>query len=474
MIKISPAKIIVFLIAFTGLLSMVFWLTVNPTEHIVVSQPGMDNRGSDSIDEEVNIGSLFTRFSANTPAFSEVWPAFRGANRDNIATTAFRLKSSLDESALPVVWKVHLGEGHAGAAIYKGQVFVLDYVEEQRTDMLRCFALNTGEELWQRGYKVRIKRNHGMSRTVPAVTDDYVLTIGPRCHVMCVSRSTGDFLWGIDIEKEYLNETPLWYTGQCPLIDNGKAIIATGGKSLLVGVDCATGTKLWETPNDDGWQMSHSSVMTYTFGGKKMYIYAAIGGVAGISAEGSDEGKILWKTTLFNHSVVAPSALCLPDGTIFLTAGYGAGSTVLKLSEKSGTFTVRLVDKYLPREGLASEQQTPVYWNGHVFGVMPKEGGIYRNQFVCVHPSNFRKMVWTSGKEKRYGLGPYFIADGKFFLLNDDATLTIMRPSIKEFIELDEVKLFEGADAWAPLATADGYLILRDSETMICLDMNQK
>ena len=50
-------------------------------------------------------------------------------------------------------------------------------------------------------------------------------TIGPRCHVMCVERESGDFLWGIDIEKDYLNETPLWYTGQCPIIDNGIAVI---------------------------------------------------------------------------------------------------------------------------------------------------------------------------------------------------------------------------------------------------------
>jgi outer membrane protein assembly factor BamB len=29
----------------------------------------------------------------------------------------------------------------------------------------------------------------------------------------------------------------------------------------------------------------------------------------------------------------------------------------------------------------------------------------------------------------------------------------------------------EGQDAWGPLAIADGYLVMRDSKTMVCLDM---
>lgn len=472
--KFKATQLIIVLLILIGSGAVIWWLTKDPVDDLSVSLPGTDNRGSDSIYEEIVIGNLFQSFSEDVPELTEVWACFRGSDRDNISKTRFSLMDRLNENNLPIVWQTELGEGHAGAAIYKGQVFVLDYMEEEHADMLRCFNLKTGEELWRRGYKVKIKRNHGMSRTVPAVTDDYVLTIGPRCHVMCVDRESGNFRWGIDIEKDYLNETPLWYTGQCPYIDEGKAIIATGGKALVIAVDCNTGNIVWEVPNNKDWKMSHASIMPFTYKGKKMYVYSAVGGVCGISAEGDDEGEILWESSEWNHSVVAPSALCLPDGKIFLTAGYGAGSMIMQLKEQNGIFSVEVLDEYKPKDGLASEQQTPVVWNGHVFGIMPKEGGANRNQFVCVDPKDFRTMVWTSGKDKRYGLGPYFIADDKFFLLNDDATLSIIEPSISGFKELDEVKLFDGHDAWAPLATADGYLVLRDSKTMICLDLDNK
>ncbi|MFC0876073.1 PQQ-binding-like beta-propeller repeat protein [Saccharicrinis sp. FJH2] len=471
--KLKSSHLLIIALIIIGGGAIIWWLTKDPVSDLTISMPGTDNRGSDSLfEEDIKIGSLFESFSNEVPELSEVWACFRGVNRDNISNTKAHLKSQLDENKLPIVWKTELGEGHAGAAIYKGQVFVLDYMEKEHADMLRCFNLETGNELWRRGYKVKIKRNHGMSRTVPSVTEDYVVTIGPRCQVMCVDRKSGDFKWGIDIEKEYQTEEPLWYTGQCPYIDNGKVIIATGGKALIIAVDCETGEKLWEVPNDNNWQMSHASVMPFTFKGKKMYVYSAVGGVCGVSAQGVDEGKILWQTSEWNHSVVAPSALCLPDGKIFLTAGYGAGSMVIQLNENDGRFSTKVLDEFKPKDGLACEQQTPVVWNGHVFGIMPKEGGMNRNQFVCVDPKDFRTMVWTSGKDKRYGLGPYFMADDKFYLLNDDATLTIIEPSVTGFKELDEVKLFDGQDAWAPLATADGYLVLRDSKTMICLDMH--
>jgi outer membrane protein assembly factor BamB len=338
---------------------------------------------------------------------------------------------------------------------------------------LRCVSLVDGKELWRRGYDVAIKRNHGMSRTIPALTEDYIVTIGPKCHVMCLDRETGEMRWGLDIVKEYNNEIPFWYTGQCPLVDNDVAILATGGSALMIAVDCETGEKLWETPNPNGYKMSHSSIIPYTFGGRKMYVYSSIGSLTGVAADGPDAGKILWETNDWNHSVVAPSPICLPDGKIFMTAGYGAGSRMLQLSENNGQFSIETLYAYKPKEGLASEQQTPILWNGYLYGIVPKDGGQYRNQMVCVHPSDTRKVVWSSGKETRFGLGPYFIADNKMFILNDDGTLTITRPSTEKYIQLEQVNVIEhGHDAWAPFALADGYLLMRDSKTLVCIDLN--
>ena len=450
-----------------------WWLGADPTKDFEKSMPGKDNKGEGvEIEENIIIGESFERFTNSYEVLDETWPRFRGSDFDNISKSHVKLKNSFGPEGPEVLWSLDLGEGHSGAAIYKGLVYLLDYDEEQRADVLRCHSLTTGEEIWRRWYSVAVKRNHGMSRTVPAVTEDYILTIGPRCHTMCVERETGDFLWGIDIEKEYEVEIPTWYTGQCPLIDDGKAILGVGGTSLMIAVDCETGEKVWDTPNPKGWKMSHSSVVPFTFGGRKMYVYSTIGGLVGVAADGPGAGSVLWDEPAWNHSVIAPSPVCMPDGKIFLTAGYGAGSMVIRLSEQGGIFSSTVLDEYAPKDGLACEQQTPIFYQGHLFGILPKDGGALRNQLVCVHPSDTKNIIWSSGKEVRFGLGPFFVADDKFFILDDQAVLTIIETSTSGYKQLGQATVIEDAhDAWAPFALADGYLVLRDSKKMVCVDM---
>jgi len=81
--------------------------------------------------------------------------------------------------------------------------------------------------------------------------------------------------------------------------------------------------------------------------------------------------------------------------------------------------------------------------------------------------------VWTSDKGNRFGLGPYLIADDKLFILSDDGTMTIAKPDINSYVQIDQIKLFDGQDAWAPIAIADGYMILRDSKHMFCLNISK-
>ncbi len=474
--KIQIQKYILPLLILAAFAVFVIWFFYNPVAGFKANVPGLDNRPAknDSSSEIIRIGDKFEVLSAETSGLKGKWTRFRGSDFDNINKEKIRLIDKFPPEGPKIKWTVELGEGHAAPVIYNGKVYILDYLEKEKSDALRCFSLETGKELWRRWYKVHIKRNHGMSRTVPAITENYIVTIGPRCQVMCTDPTTGNYLWGIDLVKDFGTEVPFWYTGQCPLIDKNIVVLAPGGASLLIGVDCATGNVVWKSPNPDKWTMSHSSVMPMIFEGKKMYVYFAIGGVCGISAEGTDIGKILWKTKIFAPAVVAPSPLIMDNGKIFVSAGYGAGSMLLQVISYGDGFTVKEMQIYKPKDGLASEQQTPVFFNNHLFAILPKDAGAVRNQFVCCQPDDCTKIIWTSGKTERFGLGPYILADGKFFILDDGGTLTIAIATTSKFELLDKVKIIDCQDAWGPLAIADGYLLMRDSKQMVCLDIRAK
>jgi outer membrane protein assembly factor BamB len=455
--------------------AFVWFVSTDPVGDIERRVPGMDDRPElISENDSVVIGEFYEAKDISTNLSGSNWPRFRGSDFDNISKDLTPIISDWPDEGPVISWQIKLGEGHAGPAIHNGRVYVLDYDEKIRADVLRCLSFETGEEIWKRWYNVAIKRNHGMSRTIPAVNDDFIITIGPRCHVMCVETSSGDLLWSLDLVRDYGAEIPQWYTAQCPLIDDNIAVIAVGGESLMMGVDCNTGEIKWETKNPDLWKMSHSSIVPATIHGQKTYIYMAVGGICGIAADGDNVGSVLWKTSDWSPAVVATSPIYLGNNQIAFTTGYGAGGGKIEIVKTGSDFEARIIETHTPKEGLASEQQTPILTGAYLWTINPKDAGALRNQLTCYHISDLLNPVWASGKENRYGLGPYMLVGDKLFLVNDDAELFMFNINTNSVSLLDSFNPFtEGIDAWGPLAFADGFLIMRDSHDMICLDLRQ-
>jgi outer membrane protein assembly factor BamB len=469
-------------ICFTGIL--IWWFTDDhyPAE-LDLRVPGMDNRPKiEPRTENIIIGEFFDTLNLFDEPVAGEWPRFRGNDFDNIAKDSFELAETWDTTGPPVLWQATLGEGYAGPAVWNSRVYVLDYNERRKADMLRCFSLKTGTELWRRWYYVDLKRNHGYSRTVPAVTDNYLVTIGPRSHVMCVDPFTGNLLWTIDLEKEYGipgtdkgEITPDWYTGQCPLIDNDIAILAPGAKALMIGVRCSDGEILWQTPNPDSLKMSHGSIMPMVIHGKKMYVYNAIGGVVGVSASGDDTGRLLWTTKEWNPVTTVASPLYLGNNEIAVFGSYGAGGAKIRIDFDGVRYSVNMIESHKAMEGIASDQQTPIIKGDFIWTVMPENAGPLKKQLVCYNRSDLRNPVWTSGKDRRFGrgLGPYIIKDDKMLLLDDDVNLYLFKLEGSNAEVMYQHKMTDGMEAWGPLALAGNYLIMRDSRTLLCLDVGK-
>ncbi len=133
-----------------------------------------------------------------------------------------------------------------------------------------------------------------------------------------------------------------------------------GAKALMIGVDCATGKVLWKTPNPDSLRMSHGSIMPMIIHGKKMYVYNAVGGVVGVSAEGEDTGKLLWTTKEWNPATTAASPLFLGNNEIAVFGSYGAGGGKIRINFDGTGFSASVVESHKAPEGMTSDQQTPV------------------------------------------------------------------------------------------------------------------
>ncbi len=397
--------------------------------------------------------------TATAAAIAGSWPSFRGANYENVSTETTPLADRFGKGEPKVLWSLNLGEGHAGAAVLNGRVYLIDYDQAAQSDTIMCLSFADGSEIWRYSYPVVIKRNHGISRTVPAVTDKYVVTIGPKCHLACLDAGTGRLLWQKDLVREFGTTIPPWYAGQCPMIDGGRVIVAPGGSALMAAIDCATGKVLWQTPNPLGWKMTHSSIVPMTAAGKRTYIYCASGGVVGVDAA---SGKQLWQTDEWRVKIAnIPTPVVVGSDRLFLTGGYGSGCAMLKLN---GSAAPSVVSRLKP-EVFGSDQQTPVLYKGYIYGVIP--GG----QLACLTLDG--KRLWTSGTT-RFGLGPYVIADDKIYALSDTGLLAVVQATNAGYKQLAQSRILTGSDAWAPIAVAGGRLIARDLTRMVCLDIGRR
>ena len=453
---------------------LIGWHIYTPAANFSLQAPGADNRpeGNARKADDVVVGEFFMKYDENAgDAVSDLngqWIGFRGANRDNIIKTSDQINVSQDFQEM---WSFDTGEGHAAPVIFKGKVYVMDYDETLMSDMVRCFSLETGKELWRRWYRLRIKRNHGFSRTIPAVGDGYVITIGPEGHVMCCDPDTGDMKWTLDMKKEFATEVPFWYTGQCPLVDNGMLVVAPAGeKVLLAGVDVKNGEIRWTTPNAVKYKMSHSSVMPMELGGKQTYVYVGVGGVCGVSAEDVDRGALLWSANKWQPSVVAPSPLRLSSNKIFLVAGYGTGGALLQVDRSGNKWIATVLEQYKSDKGLSAEQQTPILYNGMIISILPKDAGGNREKLVMYAPTDLHSPVWRSAADEKFGLGPFIVINQYLFAFNEGGELFVYEIEQRSMKLIKrQVVMEDGIDAWGPMAYADGMLIVRDAHHVKCI-----
>lgn len=453
-------------VAVGSVLAAVLWLRSSPAADLRLRVPGTDRpSGKVVVERPVKLTGMLVQGTAQPADIPGSWPRFRGSGFDNICRDHTPLARSWSEGGPPLLWSRELGEGYAGAAVLGGRVYVLDYDHEAQADTARCLSLADGQEIWHFSYPVKVKRNHGMSRTLPAVSDKHVATLGPKCHVACLDATTGQPRFPIiDLVREYGTTVPPWYAGQCPLIDDERLILAPGGPdALLMAVDCNTGKVLWKTPNPDRWRMTHSSVVPMEFGGRRMFVYCASGGVVGVSPE---DGKVLWKTREWRISIAnVPSPLPLGNGRIFLTGGYNAGSMVLQLEEHDGKIEAKPLVRLEPKV-LDSPQQTPILYDGYLYAVCAD------GQLACATPD--AKVLWKSGASHRFGLGPYLVSDqGLLYVMNDTGVLTLAAASPDGFRPLAQARVLKGRESWAPMALVAGRLIVRDLERMVCLDVSR-
>ena len=452
-------------VCIAGGAGIAFWLMTSDAADVAVREPGQAARPPvrQNGQENPNPGTLIPG-PGKPSELKGSWAQFRGPDRTGIAPPA-NLAKLLAPGGTKPLWTATVCEGYAAPAVHNGRVYLTDYDRQRKEDAVRCLSLDDGKEIWRYTYHVRIKMNHGITRTMPAVTDGYVVSLGPKCHVLCLNAVTGELVWKKDLVGEHGTTVPPWYAGQCPLIDGEEVILAPGGDPLMMAVHLAYGTPRWQTANPGGFGMTHSSIVKMTFAGEPQYVYCHTRGVVGVAAE---TGKILWNHDGWRISIAnIATPIPVSGGRIFLSGGYGSGAAMIRLVESADAIRVEELFRVKP-EVFGAEQQTPVLLGDHLYGVIPPRA---RSRLVCLDLAG--RHVWATEPGPELGLGSYALAGDTLLVFEENTgVLRLVRATPARLEEIGRVKAIDGHEIWTPPVVAAGRLLVRSATTLICLDVS--
>ena len=411
------------------------------------------------------------------------WPQFLGPDRNSISPQKGLLRS-WPEGGPEVLWSVNIGIGFGGPVVKNGKVYLLDR-DDETGDIMRCFDLQTGKEQWRFSYDAPGTLPFPGSRSVPIVDDRHVYSCGPNGDLYCFDIQTHKPVWNKNVWTDFGGDAlPTWGISQCPIIYGDWLIIASQAPQAgVVAYNKLTGDVVWQTPNLG--IVGYSNPKVVKIDGNDQITFAT----SSLRARGSNEvtmgnvvgidprtGKILWQYSNWDCGAQVPCAVDAGDNRLLITGELRA--TMLKITAKADeTFEVT---ELFTTEEFGDETKTPLLYNGHFYAlhraVSKREG------LVCMNMNG--EIMWKTLRNPNFDFGSLLLADGLLLATDGFKTLYLIDPDPTAFKPVSKAELLgEGGGAtegmesmigsstqnYAPVALADGKLLIRDQYRMLCV-----
>jgi len=391
------------------------------------------------------------------------WPQFLGPRRDGIAHDAKGLARSWPAGGPRKVWSIPVGRGYGGAAIHGDSVLLLDR-DGNSGDVLRRLRLADGKETWRFAYSASGQVQYPGSRSTPATDGDLIFTVGPFGHIHAVNFADGKPVWKAHLLRDWQAKRPQWGVATSPLLLGDLVIVAPWGrKAALVAYNKKTGQVAWTTPNPRGVIQEYQSPVPMTLCGKQMVVASGRRGfVIGADAR---SGQQLWEyggyvKTGWN----IPSPIAAGNDQVLITGGYKCGSAMIKIVRAAGGYAARQIWK---NNNMGSHIAQALVHGGNIYVNSIDFGGGLR----CLGLDG--QIRWNSrANRRRFERGNLIIADGLIFVADGRKGQIYMVEATPEgYKELAHTAILKGPQVWAPMAYADGKLIVRDLNKVVCLDV---
>lgn len=432
------------------------------------------------------------------------WPQFLGPERNSTSPQKGILRT-WPETGPEVLWSVNLGIGYGGPISKDGKVYLLDR-DDKTGDNLRCFELATGKELWNFAYDAAGSVMFPGSRSVPTLDGNYIYSCGPYGDLYCIDISTHQPVWKKNVWTDFGGDQgnapvkeseggpggfaprgnfPIWAISQCPLVYGNLLIIASQAPQAgVVAYNKTSGDVVWKTVNLGNETYVSPAVIKIDGTDHIVMVTSSTnpigrpdapktpGNVTGIEPH---TGKILWNFSGWEcHISVAP-AVDAGNNKILVVGGYEHGALMIQVDKKSdGGFEPKELYRTIE---FGDQTKPPLLIDGYFYAQYGTNNR--RDGMVCMSLDG--QIMWKTKRDPDFNKGSMVYADGLILATDGAKKLFLIEPNPAAFKPIASAELLAappagegmaarfGTQNWAPVALADGKLLIRDQSRMICV-----
>jgi outer membrane protein assembly factor BamB len=453
--------------------------------------------------KKITISALLWAILVSTASAGD-WPQYLGPKRNSTSDETGILRS-WPTNGPKELWKVSVGRGYGGPVIKDGKVYLLDR-DGDKGDKLRCFDFSNGKELWNFAYDAPGSVMFPGSRSVPAVDEKHVYSCGHNGDLYCIDINTHKAVWHKNVWTDFggkpasgssgrfsrrtreAGSFPIWAITQCPLIYGDLLIVASQAPEAgVVAYDKLTGAIKWKTANLGN--ESYASPSVVKIDGKDHIVMVisstnpignrglpqTLGNIAGIDPL---TGKVLWEYKEWECHISVPSAFDAGANKVLVIAGYEHGAVMLEVKKQAdGNYAAT---ELFMHNNFGDQTKPPIMHNGHFYAQFGTNRT--RDGLVCMNMDG--EIMWKTQRSPSFNKGSMILVDGLILATDGARSLYLIEPDPSGFKALAKADVLSegGTEAggiaarvggstqnWAPIALADGKLLIRDQNLMKCV-----
>ncbi|MDR1342995.1 MAG: PQQ-like beta-propeller repeat protein [Prevotellaceae bacterium] len=342
-----------------------------------------------------------------------------------------------------------LGEGHSSLAVSSSGK---SYITGMTDGKGYIYAFDaTGKLLNKKEYGREWGESYNGTRGTVTPDNGKLYLISGYGDIICLDEADLSIVWKKNMLSDFGGSNIRWGICESPLIVDDKLIASPGGaKNNIVALNKNTGELVWSCEGN-GELSAYCSPIYVGDRQAPQIVTMMEKHIIGVDVA---TGKKLWSYEHINQHGVHPNVPVYADNMLLCTSGYGKGSVMLRLTDGG-----RNVEKVWESQQLDSRLGAMVKIGNYAYG-----SGDRNRYWFCVD-WNTGELKY---KENSLGIGNIISADGMLYCYAEKGDVALVNVNPEKFDIVGKFPVTLGTDQhWAHPVAHKGVLYVRHGNTLM-------